>query len=71
MKKQEFMNIIEQQIAQSKLPYSKTDIRVFFHELKDSYHRDGSITNSQIQNWVLTEQDLNRLYKAKMKKDKL
>ena len=70
MNKKEFTKIVEKQISNSKLQYSKTDIRVFFHELKDSYHRDGSITDNQVQNWVLIEQDLNRLYKSKMNKDK-
>ena len=68
MNKPEFINQIKEAVMNSKLLYAPTDVRVFFHELKDSFHMNGTITDSQVEKWILTKRELNSI--MKLTKDK-
>jgi hypothetical protein len=68
MNKPEFINQVKEVVMNSNLKYSPTDIKVFFHELKDSFHRNGTITDSQVEKWILTKRELNSI--MKLTKDK-
>lgn len=65
MRKEEFIKTMLDVIKDGVIDYNKSDIRFLFNDLKDSYHRDGLITDSQVQNWILTDKELTMLYKNK------
>ena len=63
MNKNEFMELIHAIIAGSKNTF-KGDlpaIRMLFNDTKDMYHKNGDITDSQVQNWIMTKRELGKI----------
>jgi len=59
MKKQEFINYLFTIVDENKELF-KNDVPALdyeFNVLKDSLHKDGVITDNQVQNWILTKKE--------------
>jgi hypothetical protein len=65
MFKKEFIESIEAVVNGSKNAFKndKGAIRLLFSTMLDNYSRDGLVTDSQAQNWILTQRELNKLIK--------
>lgn len=66
MKKYELIEMMETIVKHNKNVFSndKTAIKTEFHQVKDNLHRNNEITDSQVQNWILTDSELNKLLKV-------
>ena len=65
MKKIEFIEILKSHISENKESFKndKVAICTYFNDLKDMYHKDSEITDSQIFSWILTNRELNSILK--------
>jgi hypothetical protein len=65
MKKCEIIEMMETIVKYNKNVFSndKAAIRTEFHNVKDNLHRNNQITDNQVQNWILTDRELNKLLK--------
>jgi len=69
MLKIEFIYHLKESIFHSKYDYSndKPAIRMLFNDSKDRLYKDGIITDNQVQNWSLTNNELKSLLKIAKK----
>ena len=67
MLKSEFIYHLQEVIFYSKYNYrnDKPAIRQLFNGTKDAMGKDGVITDSQVNNWILTDRELNKLSKTR------
>ena len=65
MLKKEFIETIMTIVEMYDFVYKgdKPAIRQLFNDKKDMYHKAGVLTESQCQNWILTDKELNKLMK--------
>lgn len=65
MQKKEFIENITTVISGSKNVFKgdRSAIRELFCNMLDNYSKDGLITDSQANNWILTNSELNKLIK--------
>ena len=63
MKKTEFIDQLKEIVKSNKEAFKndKPAIRETMHILKDTLHRAGILTDSQVQNWILTDRELKQL----------
>ena len=62
MLKNEFMQEIYLRIEIDKLNFlnDRPAIRMLFNNHKDSKHKDGTLTDNQVDSWILTDRELNK-----------
>ena len=65
MRKADFIANIKGIVKSGCIDYNQSDIRFLFNDYKDILHRDGAITNNQVQNWILTQRELKSILKNK------
>lgn len=67
MLKQEFIYHLKEEIFYSNYDYTndKPAVRMLFNDHKDILYKDGHITESQVNNWILTDRELKSLTKIK------
>jgi len=58
MKKADFIELLKDSTDRS----DKGAIRCDFSFLLDSLHSDREITDNQVQNWILTDTDMKKIY---------
>lgn len=63
MLKSVFINHLKEEIYHSSYNYNNDipAINMLFNDTKDMLHKDGHITDSQVNNWILTNRELNSL----------
>jgi len=66
MLKNEFIEDLISIVANSKNIFSNDlpAIRMLFNDTKDKCHKEGVITDFQVQEWVLTDRELNKLVRV-------
>ena len=63
MTKGQYIDLLRELVAEEKHIFNgdKPALRQFFNDTKDSLHKDGDITDIQVNNWILTDGELRML----------